>query len=483
MKTLPTAALFLTLVTPIFSQMKATPEMNQMLEKVRARHELPALGSAVIVDGELKAIGAVGMRKFKGKEPVTVADKWHIGSCTKSMTATLVATFVEEGKLKWESTVGEILGRKVKVGDAYKDVTLKMLVSNRSGIPGSASLATKLKARKGDGKRDIAKRRLAYVEDLLGMTPEFDPGSKYAYSNSGFVVAGAMLEVVAGKSWEELMRVRIFEPLGMKSAGFGGAAAKRKEDQPWGHHAKNKPQSPGPGDDNPDVLGPAGTVHCSLSDLAAFVKMHATHQVGPVLKKAETFEFLQTVAEGNEHYACGWVVMDRKWAKGPAVMHNGSNTMNYCVIWMAPARKFALIAVTNIGEGDQACDEVASALIERYLKGGDVSKRASPFEAVRWKGDLPEVEVGGAWYQLVSLDGIAAEKIIGFAKKEHGDLWQRRFEEDLVELLEGMGHEPKRAVDLSVRGAGSDMLKELKSVEMSEANRNAIRAARRAAEK
>lgn len=169
------------------------------------------------------------------------------------------------------------------------------------------------------------------------------------------------------------MQKRVFDPLKMRSAGFGGSASRGKEDHPWGHRADNKPQPPGPGDDNPDVIGPAGTVHCSLADLATFVNMHATHQVGPVLKKAETFLQLQKIADGNKDYASGWVVLERAWAKGPALMHNGSNTMNYCVIWVAPQRRSAMIAVTNSNSDSAApaCDAVVSQLKSAFLPAGD----------------------------------------------------------------------------------------------------------------
>ena len=476
------AAIATTLAEPVPKQ-----ELDTALEKIREEHELPALGGIAVVDGEVKAIGAVGLRKFKGREKVTVEDKWHIGSCTKSMTATLAATFVEEGKLKWDSTVGEVLGRKMRMRDEYEGVTLKMLVTNRSGLTGNIPNDLMIKAALGSGRRDVAKRRKQFAEDLLKLEPDSEPGTRYGYSNAGFVVAGVMMETVSGKSWEKLMQERLFNPLKMESAGFGGAATRRREDQPWGHRPKTKPIPPGPGDDNPDVLGPAGTVHCSLLDLARYVEMHALREVGPVLRKPESFELLQTAVEGNDDYACGWVVMDRPWANGPAIFHNGSNTMNYCVIWFAPKRKFAAIAVTNVDNdsGPEPCDAVVSYFITTLLAGdgakaaaGAGVRKVSPFSGVRWEQDAPVVKVGKEWFTLVSLDGIAAEKIVKFCKSEHGDKWQKRFGEDLVEVLEGMGHEPGATVDLVVKQSGSSFTKTLKGIEMTRENREAIRDAR-----
>ena len=345
-------------------------DLNATLEPIRAKNDLPALGGVAVVDGKLRALGAVGMRKHGGKEKVTTEDKWHIGSCTKSMTATLAATFVEEGALKWESTIGEILGDAMKVRDEYKTVTLKTLLTNRSGIPGKAPPGIWNDAWAGTGKSRLTNRRKEYAEAMLNVEPEFPPGSKYGYSNSGFVVAGVMLETIAKKSWEDLMKDRIFKPLQMESAGFGSTASPGKEDQPWGHHPGNKPQEPGIQADNPDVLGPAGTVHVSLSDLARYAQMHATREIGPVIKKADTYEILHTKVADNKNYACGWIAADRGWAKGTALTHNGSNTMNFCVIWIAPERKFAGIAVSNVGidSGAGPCDRVVSKLVDSYLK-------------------------------------------------------------------------------------------------------------------
>ena len=481
-------ALSLVLASSLFGEPAASDDVDAMLEEIREEHGLPALGGLVIVDGEVKAVGAVGLRKFKGRKEVTTEDKWHIGSCTKSMTATLAATFVEEGRLKWDSTVGDVLGRKVKMRDDYKEVTLKMLLTHRGGLPRDASLPALIKARADSGKRDIAKRRKQFAEAALEMKPTSEPGTQYEYSNLGFVVAGVMLETVGGKSWEELMQERVFEPLGMKSAGFGGAASRGKEDQPWGHRNKKTPQPPGPGDDNPDVVGPAGTVHCSLPDLARYVQMHLNHETGSVLEKKATFEILQTIAEGNDDYACGWVVTERPWANGPAIFHNGSNTMNYCVIWMAPARKFATIAVTNIGVNENApepCDAAVTGLMEIFLEGEEAraSDKVSPFSAVRWEGDQPVVQVRGDWFKLVSLDGIAVGDITKFSQKANGERWKQRFSEDLVELLEGMDHELGASVDLVVQALGSSEEQTLKGVRMTEANREAIRDARLEAER
>ena len=90
-----------------------------------------------------------------------------------------------------------------------------------------------------------------------------------------------------------------------------------------------------------------------------------------------------------------------------------------------------------------------------------------------------EVKLGDEWYQLVSLNGIGASEIVDFSKQTYDDKWQKRFEEDLVELLTRMGHPPADSVTLEVQSLDSAEKKTLKEVPMTYENRRAIRNAAR----
>src|SRR5437667_11507046 len=81
--------------------------VSQMLENIREKHNLPALAAAVVVDGKIVVTNAVGFRKNGGTEKVTVDNKFHLGSVTKSMTATVAAMLVDRGTLSWTTTIGE----------------------------------------------------------------------------------------------------------------------------------------------------------------------------------------------------------------------------------------------------------------------------------------------------------------------------------------------------------------------------------------
>jgi CubicO group peptidase (beta-lactamase class C family) len=176
---------------------------------------------------------------------------------------------------------------------------------------------------------------------------------------------------VTGKSWEDLMRDELFTPLGMTTAGFGPPGTAAAVDQPWGHHvvgATWMPIRPGPDADNPAVIGPAGTVHCSLADWAKYAAFHLRGARGKEPRlPAEVFRKLHTPLPGdNPDYAFGWIVTDRDWAGGAALTHAGSNTMWFAMIWLAPKRDLAYLAATNVGNdmAFAACDAAIGKLIE-----------------------------------------------------------------------------------------------------------------------
>ena len=365
----------------LISQASTAPvqveDLTDLLEPVRADAGLPALAALVIDGGEVRAIGATGVRKYGEEVPVTVDDHWHLGSDTKAMTATLAAILVEEGLLRWDSSIGEVLPDLTgKIDEAYHDVTLRQLLRHRGGCPNeTVPPGTTIFAMHALPGETMVAQRLKYVEMFLAGEPQDEPGRRYIYSNGGYTTAGAMLERVTGSSWEDLMRERLFAPLGITSAGFGAMGTPGENDQPRQHLFRNEtpvPIEPGPRSDNPLVIGPAGTVHMNLSDWAKFVIAHLKGRAGEhELLERETWELLHEPPEEGG-YAMGWGVVERPWAEGEALTHAGSNTMNFALVWVSVKRQFAVLVVTNIGHDPvpRICDQVTSALIVKYTPGG-----------------------------------------------------------------------------------------------------------------
>ena len=369
MKILHWAAI-LSMLAFVGSLMAAAPEnLDSFLEPIRALNHFPALAAAVVRGNQTVAIGAIGMRKSGGTETVTLDDKFHIGSCTKSMTATLAAVMVEQGKIKWSTTIADVFPElKNVMHEDYRSVTLEQLLSHRGGVPADLNadgLWKRLWMRQGIPRQ----QRMNLLQGVVMKAPAAKPGTKYIYANGGVAIAGAMLEQTLNKDWETLITEMLFKPLGMNSVGFGAPGTAGKEDQPWGHVKKGEtitPRPPGPMTDNPPAIAPAGTVHCSVGDLAKYVAFHAHHQ-SPLLK-SESFSKLHSPEPGQE-YGFGWIVVDRPWGGGQVLTHAGSNTMNYTIVWIAPNKDFGVIVETNIaGDGvGAACDRIVGELIQKYL--------------------------------------------------------------------------------------------------------------------
>ncbi len=338
------------------------PRLVGVLTPVLEKHKLPAMAAAIVTSRGVESLAVAGVRKRGTKTAVSTNDLWHLGSDTKAMTATLAAKLVERGQLQWDLTPAAAFPELASdFHSNYTGVTLRHLLSHRAGLV--ANLDWRQIARRGD----LREQRLAAVRQGLKTAPESQPGTAFLYSNLGYVIAGAMIERKLDQSWEEAMRTEIFEPLGMTSAGFGGLGTRGKLDQPWGHEKGGKPSKEnGPSADNAAVLGPAGTVHCSLADWGRFVADHLRGLRGEkALLQPESYQALIRPPFGGE-YALGWLVVPRPWADGEALNHCGCNTLYYANAWLAPRRNIAVLVCANQGEDAfQATDEVAGELVTR----------------------------------------------------------------------------------------------------------------------
>lgn len=138
------------------------------------------------------------------------------------------------------------------------------------------------------------------------------------------------------------------------------------------------------------------------------------------------------------------------------------------------------LPVTVLTSDTPATTEKAPIVTERSrISAGDWQgyRRVSPFEAIQWKGDVPEVQVAGKQYELAAVNDVAAKDMVEFAKGADRD-WQKRFNEDFVALLTLMGHAPGATVTLKVKDAQAGAEELLKDVTMTKENRDAIWTAR-----
>lgn len=346
------------------------------LAAVREECAFPALAAAVIVDGKLHAAGVVGVRKHGSDVRVEPNDPFHLGSCTKAMTGSLIGLLVQQGRLKWETALAEYFpDLKDQMHPDYRGVTLVHLLSHRAGVPpmtnGFAPVGDKeLRLIAALKSPRVQRRRV--TEIVLCQPPINEPGDKQEYSNAGFTIAGAIAETITGQDYEDLLRHLLFAPLGMKSAGFGAMGTPGRLDAPWQHREEGDrllPVSPGPDSDNPPFITPAGRVHCSIYDWAKYIQcvLAATRGEQGLLPPDQVRQLNEPPFGGE--YALGWVLANRDWGGGKVLWHNGSNGMNFSIAWVAPSKNFAVLAAANRG-GDGApagLDRVCAAMIKKFL--------------------------------------------------------------------------------------------------------------------
>jgi hypothetical protein len=139
---------------------------------------------------------------------VTTDDKWHIGSCTKSMTAALGAMLVEDGTLRWDMTLAEVFPEmEADMQAGWRDVTLEQLLAHHGGAPGDLDadgLWGRLWQRVDQPPR--TQREYLTRELLTKHKPVAPPGTKYIYSNAGYAIIGHAIEEALDRPWEDLLR-------------------------------------------------------------------------------------------------------------------------------------------------------------------------------------------------------------------------------------------------------------------------------------
>ncbi|MDQ0464740.1 CubicO group peptidase (beta-lactamase class C family) [Caulobacter ginsengisoli] len=348
-----------------FGCARASDAPEGSLQRVVDETGTPALAGAVVTREGLAFLEAAGVRRKGKPDPVTTDDKWHLGSNTKAMTAALYGRLVEQGKARWGATLASLFP-DLKLDPAFATATIETLMSHRAGVSdGGLVNGDWLRAAHAD-TRSLTVQRAEFAARALTARPGGVPG-QFAYANANFMIAGAAIERIAQRSWEETIKAELFDPLGMTSAGFGAP----KGAQPWGHQYLGvmlNPLDPNGPSDNPAALGPAGTAHMSLTDYARFVRLFLTD--GGKLLGPETIAHLTAPpTPGDQSYALGWITFaQRAWAQGPALAHEGSNTFWHAFAAVGPKRGLAVITAANadVGGGAKATQTLALQLIKRF---------------------------------------------------------------------------------------------------------------------
>ena len=331
--------------------------LDAEIAAVRLRYGLPGVAAVVLRYGAVVAQGASGVRSVTTAVPVTLADPFVVGSCGKSMTATVAARLVARGAARFEATLAEAFPELAAgMQPAYRGATLEALLAHRSGLPQVPPVPVPLRG-------DPAAERARALPVLLALPPQGLPGQTFLYSNPGYVVAGALLERLAGQPFEALASAELFQPLGLASAGFGPPPG----EAPRGHTAFGLPL-PAESDLYPPLgASPAGLLRLSLPDWARYALVHlgldTTGYLPPELLARLHRPWAPDLGEA---YALGWHVAQGAW--GGELRHDGSDGFWSARVRLVPALGYGVLMATNMlgFNVEPAADELEARLMALF---------------------------------------------------------------------------------------------------------------------
>lgn len=316
--------------------MPTVPDAAAVFARARQERErlgVPGIALGLLRGGEVETF-ADGVADVEAGTPVTPGTCFRIASITKPFTATLALALAEEGRLPLDEPVRD-------------DLTPRLLLSHQGGL---ASEWPRPLAGYGDG--DDALERLVQDEPELG--PEGSPGV-FSYCNAGFWLVAAAAARALGTTYEEALRERVLDPLGLADTDF----------EPRGPAAIGHAQSPGSTEPRvrrhsyPRVRRPSGGLYSTVSDLLRFA---AHHLGGPGPLSADSTRAMQIpqveVPPGG--YALGWST--RSVGGREVVEHGGSVLAFESLLLLVPAETLALAVLTNSSRGDVAIRGVLETL-------------------------------------------------------------------------------------------------------------------------
>jgi CubicO group peptidase (beta-lactamase class C family) len=331
-------------------------QVCEFTEKVRLEYKVPGVLVGILKDGDLRTAG-FGVTNMDHPLEVTSDTLFQIGSITKTFTGTLIMKLAEEGKIDLDATVRTYLP-DFKVADegVSERVTIQHLLTHTSGWFGDFFHDT------GPGADAGAK----YVTDMADLEQMAPLGQVWSYNNAGFYLAGHIIEVVTGQPYQQIMREKILEPLGMNHTFFdpGDVITHRFA---TGHN-EMKVARPWP---LPRAAYPAGGITCRLPDLLAYASFHmgdGRTRDGESLFRRESLAQMQTpqvTVWKKESWGLTWSVND---THGPRLVSHGGGTMGQVSqLILVPEKQFAVAVFTNAGEGGQVTLAVTRRVLDEYL--------------------------------------------------------------------------------------------------------------------
>ncbi len=239
-------------------------EIHHFLLGIMKEWNVPGMAVGIVKDGEIIYSGELGLRNVKQNLEVTKDTIFAIGSATKAFTSTAVGMLIEEGKLNLDTPIKNYVP-DFEMQDKYvgEHLTIRDMLCHRSGLPRHDMLWY--------NNSSLSRKDLVGKIKHLELSKDFR--STWQYNNIMYATVGHIIEVVSGMSWEEFLKTKILQPLGMDSSNFSVENSKCSANYSLPYSSKGKEVSE-VNFRNLDVMGPAGSINSNLIDMIKWLKFH-----------------------------------------------------------------------------------------------------------------------------------------------------------------------------------------------------------------
>jgi CubicO group peptidase (beta-lactamase class C family) len=339
------------LLALVFAFSVRADEVDKFVRATLRERNIPGAAIAVVKGGKVVKKQGYGVASVEFNVPVTPDTVFEIGSVTKQMTAAAVMLLVEEGKVDLDDKISKYLPN---TPDAWKNVSVRNLLTHTSGIKSYTAIGAGFELTKRL-KRD------EFIKALSTYPLDFETGSRYSYSNSGYNLLGFIIEAVSGKSYWEFMQARIFQKLGMTET-FDRDPKYVIKNRATGYELENN-RLIGRDYDLTDVFS-AGAILSTVGDLA---KWDAAWRNDTLLKKESKAQAWTpfVLNDGKPYpYGFGWSVTDFRGHK--LIGHSGSTAGFSAQIMRFTDDDLSVIVLINQGTGTYA-GSIARGIAKLYI--------------------------------------------------------------------------------------------------------------------
>ena len=333
-------------------------DFDQYAAKARADWKIPGMAVGIVKDGKLVFAKGYGVKTLGGNDPVTENTLFQIGSTSKAFTSTLVAMLVDEGKLKWEDKVVDHAA-DFRMYDPWvtREFQIVDLMAQRSGMPAYAA----------DTLFSLGFDRAYVKQAIRHIKPVTSFRGYFAYVNNLWLVAAGIVERYTGKTWEQTLQERIFDPLGMSHSSADMQSFLNAKDVSSLHAAEGGKVITLPKNweflEWSYIAGPAGAINSTISDMAKWLAFQMDNgKVGDkqlvseanmqVLHSPKTIASLGGEVHKNQFYCLGWIYRER--SPYPIIWHNGGTQMKTMVAYV-PEQKIGVVVLSNHVTGLPEC--------------------------------------------------------------------------------------------------------------------------------